>query len=200
MSVRCLGFFPRHLILVSRFAHFHVHPRATCITALQWAKTYENSNRRLAVWGTVFSAYGPHLSIVHRPGRKHSNVNPLSRLYWAPPPQDSPARDDSIALEMNPIHIDFSSNPSMGKAALAAFSIHNCLEVKEVFINTRSQGVCKKKSWYTRSFYLDKVSQTLPPPLHLPKKEISHVPSFLTRTCFYFHCHFRPEITLPPPF
>jgi len=31
VSVRCLGFFPRHLILVSRFAHFHVHPRATRI-------------------------------------------------------------------------------------------------------------------------------------------------------------------------
>jgi len=37
------------------------------------------------------------------------------------------------------------------------------------------RGVCKKKTWYTRSFYLDKVSQTLP--LHLPKKEINHVPS-----------------------
>ena len=34
MSVRCLGFFPRHLILVSRFVHFHVHPRATCISGL----------------------------------------------------------------------------------------------------------------------------------------------------------------------
>jgi len=34
VSVRCLGFFPRHLILVSRFAHFHVHPRATRITVL----------------------------------------------------------------------------------------------------------------------------------------------------------------------
>ena len=52
--------------------------------ALQWAKTYENSNHRLAAWGTVFSAYAPHLSIVHRPGRKHSNVDPLSRLYRAP--------------------------------------------------------------------------------------------------------------------
>ena len=27
-----LGFFPRHLILVSRFAHFHIHPHATHIT------------------------------------------------------------------------------------------------------------------------------------------------------------------------
>ena len=114
--------------------------KVTLITdhaALQWANTYENSNRRLAAWGTVFSAYAPHLSIVHRPGRKHSNVDPLSRLYQAPPPQDSPARDDSVALEMNPIHIDFSLNPSMGKAAFMAFSIHDCLEeCREASINT----------------------------------------------------------------
>ena len=31
MSVRCLGFFLRHLILVSRVSHFHIHPRATHI-------------------------------------------------------------------------------------------------------------------------------------------------------------------------
>lgn len=113
--------------------------------ALQWAKAYENSNRRLAAWGTVFSAYTPHLSIVHRPGRKHSNVDPLSRLYRAPPPQDSPVRDDSIALEMNPIHVDFSSNPSIGKAAFTAFSIYDCLqEAKEVSINTQSSNQSKE--------------------------------------------------------
>ena len=38
----------------------------------------------------------------------------------------------------------------------------------------KGQGVCKKKTQYTRSFYLDKVSQTLPP-LTLLKKEINHV-------------------------
>ena len=27
--------------------------------ALQWARTYENANRRLAAWGAVFSAYAP---------------------------------------------------------------------------------------------------------------------------------------------
>ena len=48
-------------------------------------------------------------------------------------------RDDSIVLEMNPVHIDFSTNPSMGKAAFMVFSIQDCLEeVKEVSINTRS--------------------------------------------------------------
>ena len=125
-----------------KFQPFIEGEKITLVTdhaALQWAKTYENSNRRLAAWGTIFSAYAPHLSIVHRPGRKHSNVDPLSRLYRAPPPQDSPARDDTVSLEMNPVHIDFCTNPSMGKAALMAFNIADCLEeVKEVHANTRS--------------------------------------------------------------
>jgi hypothetical protein len=35
VSVRCLGFFLRHLILVSRDLHFHIHPHATHINDLQ---------------------------------------------------------------------------------------------------------------------------------------------------------------------
>src|SRR5260370_3284435 len=46
---------------------------------LVWAQTYENANRRLAAWGTVFGAF-PGLYIVHRAGKVHSNVDPLSRL------------------------------------------------------------------------------------------------------------------------
>jgi hypothetical protein len=34
---------------------------------LQWARVYENANRRLAVWGAVFAAY-PDLQIIHRLG------------------------------------------------------------------------------------------------------------------------------------
>lgn len=34
---------------------------------LQWARVYENANRRLAAWGAVFAAY-PGLKIVHRAG------------------------------------------------------------------------------------------------------------------------------------
>ena len=37
-------------------------------SALQWAHTYENSNRHLAAWGAVFSAYTPNLEIIHRAG------------------------------------------------------------------------------------------------------------------------------------
>src|SRR5271154_4148495 len=60
--------------------------------ALTWAKTYENANRRLAAWGLVFAAF-PELVIVHRPGRIHSNVDPLSRLPRIPA-FTSPARND----------------------------------------------------------------------------------------------------------
>ena len=61
-------------------------------SALTWAKTYENANRRLAAWGLVFAAF-PEMVIVHRPGRAHSNVDPLSRLPRIPT-FTSPARDD----------------------------------------------------------------------------------------------------------
>lgn len=59
-------------------------------TALQWAKTYENSNQRLALWNTVYSAYAPNLEIIHTPGRVHSNVDPLSRLKCHIPENVSP--------------------------------------------------------------------------------------------------------------
>jgi type IV secretory pathway VirB10-like protein len=61
-------------------------------TALQWARVYENANRRLAVWGVVFMAY-LGLKIIHRPGRVHWNVDPLSRLPREPP-HESPVQDD----------------------------------------------------------------------------------------------------------
>ena len=61
-------------------------------SALTWAKTYENANRRLAAWGLVFTAF-PGMIIIHRPGRIHSNVDPLSRLPRIPT-FISPSRDD----------------------------------------------------------------------------------------------------------
>src|SRR5260370_5772042 len=62
-------------------------------TALVWARTYENANRRLAAWGTVFGAF-PGLDIMHRVRKVHSNIDPLSRLLRIPPHQ-SPAVDDT---------------------------------------------------------------------------------------------------------
>jgi RNase H-like domain found in reverse transcriptase len=58
---------------------------------LQWARTYKNANRHLAVWGAVYAAY-PGLDIVHRAGIVHLNVNPLSRLPQIPLHQ-SPVED-----------------------------------------------------------------------------------------------------------
>ena len=43
--------------------------------ALIWSKTFQNINRQLLSWGTIFSAY-PDLQIVHRARRVHSNVDP----------------------------------------------------------------------------------------------------------------------------
>ena len=61
-------------------------------SALTWVKTYENANRRLAPWGLVFAAF-PEMVIIHRPGRAHSNVDPLSRLPRIPS-FILPARED----------------------------------------------------------------------------------------------------------
>ena len=47
--------------------------------ALTWSKTFQNVNHQLLTWGTVFAAY-PKLQIIHRAGRVHSNVDPISRL------------------------------------------------------------------------------------------------------------------------
>jgi hypothetical protein len=68
--------------------------------ALQWAKTFENTNRRLAAWGAIFAAY-PGLRIVHQAGRVHSNVDPLSRLPRLPLEHTSPARDSTTAIRLD---------------------------------------------------------------------------------------------------
>ena len=48
-------------------------------SVLTWSKTYHNVNHRLMSWGLTYSGY-LKLKIVHRAGRVHSNVDPLSRL------------------------------------------------------------------------------------------------------------------------
>jgi reverse transcriptase-like protein/integrase-like protein/chromodomain-containing protein len=70
--------------------------------ALTWSKVFQNVNRRLLSWGTVFSAY-PHLKIVHRAGRVHSNVDPISRLRRRVPYHEDPPRDrtESVSLDQS---------------------------------------------------------------------------------------------------
>ena len=95
--------------------------------ALQWARTYENSNRRLASWGAVFTAYAPGLDIVHRPGRVHSNVDPLSRLQHVAPECALPAEDLSEAIKMSsPIS---QKQESLGvKFSLVCYSFKEVME------------------------------------------------------------------------
>lgn len=65
--------------------------------ALTWSKTYQNINRRLLTWGTIFAAY-PELRIVHRAGRVHSNVDPISRLKRRFPEEQGPVSDPTRTL------------------------------------------------------------------------------------------------------
>src|SRR6202050_852964 len=71
-------------------------------TALIWSKTFQNVNCQLLTWGTVFAAY-LKLQIVHRAGRVHSNVDPISRLCRRIPYQQGPMVDatQQISLELS---------------------------------------------------------------------------------------------------
>ena len=113
-------------------------------SALQWAHTYENANRQLAAWGAVFSAYAPKLEIIHRAGRVHSNVDPLSRLPRAPPAHVSPLemKEPSIrAKETLDERQEIIPAEKMAAFTFAAWSIEDCLdEPKEVLINVRSRN------------------------------------------------------------
>ena len=69
--------------------------------ALMWSRTFQNVNRRLLTWGLVFSAF-PNMKIIHRAGRVHSNVDPVSRLRRRIPPQKSPLDNDFHPLKLKP--------------------------------------------------------------------------------------------------
>ena len=70
--------------------------------SLSWRKTFQNVNRRLPTWGTVFAAY-TKLQIFYHAGWVHSNVNPISRLRRRVPHQQGPTVDATqhISLDIN---------------------------------------------------------------------------------------------------
>ena len=72
--------------------------------ALTWSRTFQNVNRRLLTWGTIFAAY-PDMEIVHRAGKIHSNVDPISRLRRRVPINDGLKTDDvrSVDLTEDPL-------------------------------------------------------------------------------------------------
>lgn len=80
--------------------------------ALTWTRTFQNINRRLLNWGTTFAAY-PNMHIVHRAGRVHSNVDPISRLRRLTPEQHGPLPTDpsSPALLLHGIDGPPNSDP-----------------------------------------------------------------------------------------
>ena len=85
-----------------KFQSYLEGAKVTAITdhaALTWTRTFQNVNKRLLTWGAVFSAY-PGLRIVHRAGRVHSNVDPISRLRRRVPFQEGPTLDPT-----KPIHL-----------------------------------------------------------------------------------------------
>jgi hypothetical protein len=113
-------------------------------SALQWARTYENANRCLAAWGAVFSAYAPGLEIIHRAGRKHSNVDPLSRLPRAPPDHQSPTEiGDKPIRMMNDLagaQEAWMDRTPAERATFVAWTLNDCLEGNQsAFATTRSQ-------------------------------------------------------------
>jgi hypothetical protein len=67
--------------------------------ALIWGRTFQNVNRRLLTWGTVYAAY-PDLEVVHREGRVHSNVDPISRLKRRIPFYEAPLADSAKHIEL----------------------------------------------------------------------------------------------------
>ena len=101
-------------------------------SALQWARTYENSNRRLAAWGSVFSAYAPNLDIIHRAGRVHSNVDPLSRLPCLPPVHTSPKTESEPSITAHGDPAIEQEHQLMGDPRIAStfmvWTLDECLE------------------------------------------------------------------------
>ena len=76
-------------------------------SALTWGRTYQNVNKRLQTWGLTYNAF-PKLKIIHRAGRVHSNVDPISRLHRRIPFYDSPEFLNDPQIELNASqNIDF---------------------------------------------------------------------------------------------
>lgn len=113
-------------------------------SALQWARTYEHTNRRLAAWGAVYSAYAPGLEIVHRAGRIHSNVDPLSRLPRAQPEHCSPVEEMTPSINTTGAGQTLPANGYVAepavRATFTAYTVEDCIEGHiSVFAVTRAQ-------------------------------------------------------------
>lgn len=119
-------------------------------SALQWARTYENSNRHLAAWGSVFSAYAPNLDIIHRAGRIHSNVNPLSRLPHMPPAHTSPKTENEPSITTHGDLVveqeqQLTGDPRIANA-FVAWTLNECLKnIGSAWITARKGSTGERK-------------------------------------------------------
>ena len=102
-------------------------------SALTWSRTYQNINRRLTTYGTTFAGFNKKLKIIHRAGRVHSNVDPLSRLRRRIPFYNAPHYDNDPQIKLNSSQVlDFyvKYRDKMESMALRVFSSdqHSLLE------------------------------------------------------------------------
>jgi hypothetical protein len=139
--------------------------------ALQWARIYENTNRRLAAWGAVFAAY-PNLKIVHRPGKIHSNVDPISRLPRIPP-HSSLTSDSNVSIEQDEEsrrraerqELHYSSTPALKAAFFSWTEFIDGKEAKVLAATTRAQ---KRKELEVEEETLANPERTWADPSPLP--------------------------------
>ncbi len=89
----------------------------------------------MATWGTVFSAFTPHLEIIHWPGRVHSNVDPLSRLPCDLPPHVSLVETNERSLQPNN---NLAELQEQAMKALPARKIEAMWVMRDTFMTTRS--------------------------------------------------------------
>jgi hypothetical protein len=160
--------------------------------ALQWARTYENSNRRLASWGAIFAAYAPGLDIVHRPGRIHSNVDPLSRLHRIPPEFASPMEDPLQAIHMSsPINQKEKSS-----GVKFSFTCHNFEEIFEprphCFLTKRQEALEK-----ARAAKFERIPQDLEPEPEVDEEETPTYSKLYEEAASFpssLHTHMDPQL------
>lgn len=116
--------------------------------ALSWARTHDHTNRRLGGWGAILNAF-PGLDIIHRPGREHTNVDPLSRLPRKPPDHCSPSSDPSIPIQ--PLEDNSLSNSALPTVPAEKFGDY--LATNEAMVTTRAQaGIPGKPSARARGY------------------------------------------------
>lgn len=119
--------------------------------ALTWSRTFQNVNKRLLTWGTIFAAY-PDMKIVHRAGRVHSNVDPISRLRRRVPMQEGPSTDETRPAPFNEEEIsDDLPLRDMYEEIAPDFEAKILHIARQATVN-RDKGVNAKRAYLVKGF------------------------------------------------